>query len=1703
MIAAFKGLLHAINSTGMKQRSSALDKRRVKEYWGTGREMSARSFESYIIAKLKDQGAANDYLANIVSENYWKAAQALGLEKDGNTYPYLEAAEIPAVRAAFDHFFNTVETKQTDKGVAMFAFAGPRAKTADKMAMETAEARLEKGDDADAVRRETGWFIGADGKWRFEINDVDAKLKNPWPSNSQRFGDVFGRMLQRQVESGELAGFTVGDLLDHPALFAAYPRIAQVTITTKPGRGASYARRGIDPESIRLGDDEAMTDLLSILLHEIQHAIQHEEGFARGGTPESAVGLATDRDIDRLNRRLSAIAREKERLNRERFAPGANEDAIDEQIESLTDEYYEVMAKRSELANSVTPYDAYERLGGEVEARNVQARAKLSADERRATPPSATQDVSDSDVIVVLNGEEMAIAPANAARQRRQLTEDAIYRGSRPAAGMKVADVRAAIAPVILTWGDNAPAVEVVDNQSGLPEHIRRQIGEGGMVQGVHDSSSGTVYIVAGALANKKDAMRILAHEAVGHFGLEESMGDTYQKAVDRVKWLKRAGNKKILAIADRVASAYPGINANTEAREILAHLAEERQFGGVFKDMATRIYAAVRQFLRRMGFKVLWSTPEIDAMLARSARYLRESGGRRRTISEALEHPQLGEIDVALGKGRMGASKFVAEHPEIGANLEDMIAGSKVVSRDAETATLENGGATFDLIKRAGRWVLTDARADFARDTLTGMTQREGSGDNLTDSKPLQPESEGAIVSGEGEDLVTLYHGTSKEGADSIRESGRIEAGRYFGGIYGVSLTPRREIAEEYADDGEVIVVKVPRSKLVVDPESYDSRDVEKALSDGASVYATGPILIRSPNQSQRTQGAGVDFARKRTMGASGRAYSPAQEVAFENTGRTVTELTWKERAQDMVKDLGMKLRQGIADQFAPIADLDQKAYILARLSKASDGALEAFMLHGKLALRDGVYDADMSGGVVDRLLKPLKGEMDDFMWWVAANRAERLAGEGREHLFTPQDIAAYKSLASGQSEFDYTLQHNNGPNRAGSVTRDRALIYRDAAKTLDELNKNVMDLTEQSGLIDGANRAAWEREFYIPFYRAMEDGVAGPNIRSGLARQYAFKQLKGGSGKLNTDLLANTLMNWAHLLSAASKNRAAKASLDAAERIGVATQIQSAQKGSTFYRENGKEKHFLIEDPFLMDAVTALEFNGFSGPVMKVMGKFKHYLTVGVTANPTFKVRNLIRDSLTAIGVSSDLEANPLKNLKQGFKATSKESQTYVSMLASGGLVKFGTMLEGNRTDHVRALVDAGVDAATILDSEHKVKAFWRRYIKPAVDAYNDIGDRGESINRAALYEQMTARGMSHAEASLAARDLLDFSMGGTWTAVRLLTSTVPFMNARIQGLYKLGRSDKKRLGYVVGAVSLASLALLAAYGDDDDWKQREDWDRDTYWWFKFGGVAFRIPKPFEIGAIGTLAERSAELFFDNEMTGRRYMERVGHLVGYQLSMNPMPQIFKPILDVYANRDSFTGRPIETMGMDRLRPEDRYTARTSEMAKIIGKSGLLSPVQADHLVRGYFGWLGAAATTSVDMLARSTIADVPPAPAMKLRDVFLAGNFVETLPANGSRYVSQLYDQSKEIEQAMASFQHYRKLGETEKARRIMEENKDALSRYKIVSRAKKMEADLNRQIRLIEASRTMSKQVKRDLLDGLYRQRDAVARMAAAKL
>jgi len=666
---------------------------------------------------------------------------------------------------------------------------------------------------------------------------------------------------------------------------------------------------------------------------------------------------------------------------------------------------------------------------------------------------------------------------------------------------------------------------------------------------------------------------------------------------------------------------------------------------------------------------------------------------------------------------------------------------------------------------------------------------------------------------------------------------------------------------------------------------------------------------------------------------------------------------------------------------------------------------------------------------------------------------------------------------------------------------------------------------MAEQSGLIDPVSRKYWENEFYVPFYRVADEadgGVRGMNIKGGAVRQQAFKELKGGKNALNADLLDNTLMNWSHLLDAAAKNRAAKATIEAAERMGIATggdQSTLAEMGSSINNKNGvvwfmdggKKRYSMIdntgEGPYLMTAINALEYAGMRNPVMNAMGSMKHALTVGVTSSPFFKVRNLIRDSVQAIG-TGNLSYNPAKNIAEGWKLTDPKSDAYFIRLLAGWTIHFGTMYEGSEAKRVQALVESGVDKSTILDSPNKLKSFYRQFIEPGVTAYNELGNRGEAINRAALYNQLREQGLSHADASLQARDLMDFSMQGSFATIRFLTQVVPFLNARIQGLYKLGKSAKEnpaRFGAVLGAAALMSIGLLMAYGDDDDWKKREDWDRNNYWWFKFGGTAFRIPKPFEIGAIATLAERGFELAFDKEMTNKRFRTQVMALLADNLSMNPVPQLVKPMLDVYANTDSFSGRPIETLGMDKLKSEYRFTDNTSMAARgmstgmnalteLVGKEAL-SPVQIDSMLRGYFGWLGSFVVQASDIIARpaTSQSEHPSTDMWKMA----TGGMVSDLRDAPSRYVSQMYAQAKEVEQAYGTWRALLKEGKTQEAQEFFNDNKADIAKYKSVEAVKRSEAKFNEQIRMIERS-ALPPDEKRSRIQSIKDSKDRVSRV-----
>ncbi|MDR3015180.1 MAG: hypothetical protein LBV56_07045 [Delftia acidovorans] len=863
----------------------------------------------------------------------------------------------------------------------------------------------------------------------------------------------------------------------------------------------------------------------------------------------------------------------------------------------------------------------------------------------------------------------------------------------------------------------------------------------------------------------------------------------------------------------------------------------------------------------------------------------------------------------------------------------------------------------------------------------------------------------------------------------------------------------------------------------------------------DGAATAQEAPAPAPAPARQD------VQFSRAAPAAPATSDYTPKQARAAERVFGAQVKQTLAEKALAMRHNIGTKLRQGLVDQFAPLKEISEKAYILARMSKGTDGAVEATLLYGKIYLRDGVYDVDIKDGGFAKVLASLKGEHDRFFQWVAAVRGERLKSEGKENLMSDEDISDLKTLNAGRMA-DGTA---------------RMPLYAAALRELNAYNEAALKVAQESGLIDPAALEIMRGQPYVPFYRLMEDGdMKGPRFSAGLTSQEFSKKLKGGTQQLNADLLQNTLLNWSHLYAAAARNRAALETMAAADKMGVAHLAVRAdkdgnyllagqEKGMIKVMRDGVAEYWTVEDPYLLDAISAMSYTP-SGAA-KAMAPFKRLLTFGVTVNPTFKIRNLIRDSLSAIA-QSDLSYNPLENVARGWKATAKDSQTYASMLASGGIIKFGTQ---ENTNQLRGQIERL--GGTMLDKQGFDKL--KGQMRSLWEVYEEFGDRTENVNRTALYERLRAKGLSHAEASFQARDLMDFSMSGKWETVRFLAQTVPFLNARLQGLYKLGRAageDPRRFAAMAGAVSMASLGLLAAYADDDDWKKREDFDRDNFWWFKIGDKAFRIPKPFEVGAIGTVAERTAELMMSEEMTGKRFGQRISDMVFNTFAMDPTPQAIKPFLDVYANKDSFSGRAIEGMADERLRPQDRYNERTSEVARLLGSWGLpdpvrlakgeysgLSPKQVDFLLRGYFGWLATVSTTATDTIARPML-DRGERPSMRLRDTFLAGNFVEELPTGSSRYVTTMYEQAKGVEQAWASHQAAIKSGDIELARSIQEEEGPKLRNRMAINAAKQQMAELGQRAKKIDGDRLMSGEIKRERLTQIEQQRNAIAQRVA---
>ncbi len=225
-------------------------------------------------------------------------------------------------------------------------------------------------------------------------------------------------------------------------------------------------------------------------------------------------------------------------------------------------------------------------------------------------------------------------------------------------------------------------------------------------------------------------------------------------------------------------------------------------------------------------------------------------------------------------------------------------------------------------------------------------------------------------------------------------------------------------------------------------------------------------------------------------------------------------------------------------------------------------------------------------------------------------------------------------------------------------------------------------------------------------------------------------------------------------------------------------------------------------------------------------------------------------------------------------------------------------------------------------------------------------------------------------------------------------------------------------------------------------------------------------------------------------------------------------MPQIGVPLLDVYSNRDNFTGRHIESAGMQRLSPENRHHSGTSEFAKLASKatvntmgalfgkeSGLvLSPVQIDYLVGGYLGWLGERVVASNDVIAKSMMGETQPDKAWSEYQPFR--RFYRDLELPGyAKYQTQFYEDLREVSRIQADINNFRKMGEFDQAKELQQEHGQELRYRKLLNRIQQKLSTINTKMKLARKS-NLTGEEKRRRLDVLQMQKNRLTKLATEK-
>jgi hypothetical protein len=173
----------------------------------------------------------------------------------------------------------------------------------------------------------------------------------------------------------------VGAQFEHPMMEYHYPKAKDINLNEDYMPSNEWGEYNRNTNTIKVNKNKTPENNRETLLHELNHSIQDEEGFARGG---SVSEFAREQNMAKVQAARYDRSMEDMIVYRdEALEMGMPEEAARQQAR-----YDDLVVKKRQLQDKIEgrPFDKYENLLGEDEARAVEKRANLSMDERLARP---------------------------------------------------------------------------------------------------------------------------------------------------------------------------------------------------------------------------------------------------------------------------------------------------------------------------------------------------------------------------------------------------------------------------------------------------------------------------------------------------------------------------------------------------------------------------------------------------------------------------------------------------------------------------------------------------------------------------------------------------------------------------------------------------------------------------------------------------------------------------------------------------------------------------------------------------------------------------------------------------------------------------------------------------------------------------------------------------------------------------------------------------------------------------------------------------------------------------------------------------------------------------------------------------------------------------------------------------------------------